>query len=120
MSTHYPTDPPKTGNASLSTKIEGDLEAGWAQADFTLEYDVNIHDVVIPSPQSARLRSPGGQKSMYRPGETLRIEGAVQRRGAIAICISCPMENVIQEGLFQEANTATGAQNVPGDKPLSK
>ncbi len=100
MATHYPDDPPKAGNASLSTKIEGDLEAGWAKADFTLEYDVNIHDVVslLPNPPASVAWWTDG---MYRPGKTLRIEGAVQRRGAIAKMYGLPDENVIQEGLFQ-------------------
>jgi CO/xanthine dehydrogenase Mo-binding subunit len=100
MTTHYPDDPRKVGNVSWSTKTEGDLEAGWAQADWVLEYDVNIHDVVsmLPNPQASVA---WWTNDMYRPGKTLRIEGAVGRRGAIANMYKLPDGNVIQEGVFQ-------------------
>jgi CO/xanthine dehydrogenase Mo-binding subunit len=100
MTVHYPEDPRKKGNVSWSKKIEGDMDAGWAQADFVLEYDVNIHDVVslLPNPPASVA---WWTDSMYRPGRTLRIEGAVQRRWAIAQMYDIPVDSVIQEGLFQ-------------------
>ncbi|MDR1298636.1 MAG: molybdopterin-dependent oxidoreductase [Oscillospiraceae bacterium] len=101
MVRHYPEDPRKVGNVSWSTKSEGDLDAGWANADFVLEYDVNVHDVVslLPNPQASVAW--WSEKSMYRPGDTLRIEGAVGRRGMIAQMYGLPEDNVVQEGLFQ-------------------
>ena len=100
MAVHYPEDPPKKGNVSWSTKTEGDMEAGWKQADFILEYDVNLHDVVslLPNPPASVA---WWTDSMYKPGKALHIEGAVQRRGAIAAMYNLPEDNVIQEGLFQ-------------------
>ena len=100
MATRYPGDPPKRGNVSRTTKTEGDMETGWAQADFILEYDVNLHDVVslLPNPPASVA---WWTENMYKPGKTLRIEGAVQRRGAIAAMYKLPEDNVIQEGLFQ-------------------
>jgi xanthine dehydrogenase molybdenum-binding subunit len=100
MAVHFPEDPRKQGNVSWSTKTEGDPDAGWARADFTLEYDVNLHDVVslLPNPQASVA---WWTDSMYRSGKTLHIEGAVQRRWAIAKMYKMPDENVIQEGLFQ-------------------
>ena len=100
MATHYPEDPRKKGNVGWSTKAEGDMASGWKQADFILEYEVNVHDVVslLPNPQASVA---WWTDDMYRPGKTLRIEGAVQRRGAIATMYKMPDENVIQEGLFQ-------------------
>ena len=100
FSTHYPTDPDKKGNVNWTNKIEGDIEAGFAQSDFTLEYDVNIHDVVsmLPNPEASVSR---WAESMYKPGATLYIEGAVQRRRAIAAMYNLPEDNVVQEGLFQ-------------------
>jgi xanthine dehydrogenase molybdenum-binding subunit len=101
MVRHYPEDPRKVGNVSWSTKAEGDLGAGWAEADFVLEYDVNVHDVVslLPNPQASVAWWPG--QGMYRSGDMLRIEGAVGRRGMIAKMYGLPEDNVVQEGLFQ-------------------
>ena len=100
MAMKYPDDPPKTGNVRWSHKIDGDPDAGWSQAEFTLEYDVNIHDVVslLPNPEASVA---WWSDNMYKPGKTLHIEGAVQRREAIAGMYSMPNDNVIQEGLFQ-------------------
>ncbi|MDR0445998.1 MAG: molybdopterin-dependent oxidoreductase [Oscillospiraceae bacterium] len=100
MAVHYPDDPPKAGNVSVTTKSEGDLDAGWAQADMILEYNVNLHDVVslLPNPQASVA---WWTDNMYKPGKTLRIEGAVGRRGAIATMYRLPDDNVIQEGVFQ-------------------
>jgi len=101
MVEHYPDDPKKVGNVSWSRKREGDNEAGFKEADFILEYDVNLHDVVslLPNPQASVAW--WSEPNMYKPGETLRIEGAVGRRGAIAQMYGLPDDNVIQEGLFQ-------------------
>ncbi|MDR0916603.1 MAG: molybdopterin-dependent oxidoreductase [Oscillospiraceae bacterium] len=100
MATHYPEDPRKQGNVGWSNKTEGDLDAGFAQADFTLEYDVNLHDVVslLPNPQASVA---WWTDNMYKTGKTLRIEGAVGRRSAIATMYGLPDDNVIQEGVFQ-------------------
>jgi len=100
MAAHYPEDPPKVGNVSWAIKKEGDIEAGFNDADWVLEYDVNIHDVVsmLPNPQASVA---WWTESPYKAGRTLRIEGAVGRRGAIAKMYGLPDDNVIQEGLFQ-------------------
>ena len=100
MTLKYPDDPPKTGNVRWSNKVEGDLKAGWAEADFTLEYDLNIQDLVslLPNPQAS---VSWWDRTMYKHGETLHIEGAVDRRPAIASMYQLPIDNVIQEGLFQ-------------------
>ncbi|MCL2125136.1 MAG: molybdopterin-dependent oxidoreductase [Oscillospiraceae bacterium] len=100
MATHYPEDPRKIGNVGWTTKVEGNMDEGQEQADFILEYDVNVHDVVslLPNPQASLA---WWTDSMYKPGETLRIEGAVGRRKAISALYKLPDDNVIQEGLFQ-------------------
>jgi xanthine dehydrogenase molybdenum-binding subunit len=101
MATRLPDDPKKIGNVSWSDKIEGDPESGWAEADFVLEYDVHVHDVVSMLPNPEASVAWWNEQNMYKPGETLRIEGAVSRRGSIAAMYGLPEDNVIQEGLFQ-------------------
>ena len=99
MNTHYPDDPRKVGNVGWTNKVEGDMEDGWKKADFVLEYDVNLHDVVslIPNPQaSVAWWEPG----VYRSGKVLHIEGATGKRGNISALYSLPDENVVQEGMF--------------------
>jgi len=100
MATNYHTDPPKVGNVNLTNKIEGDVEAGRAKADFILEYDYNVHDVVshLPNPPASVA---WWTDSMYKPDKTIRIEGAVGRRSAIVSMYRVPDHSVIQEGLFQ-------------------
>jgi CO/xanthine dehydrogenase Mo-binding subunit len=100
MATHYPDDPRKVGNVGWSTKTEGDMDAGWKKADFILGYDVNLHDVVsmLPNPQASVA---WWTDNMYKPGKTLRIEGAVGRRTMIGGMYGVPDDNVIQEGIFQ-------------------
>ncbi|MDR0862560.1 MAG: molybdopterin-dependent oxidoreductase [Oscillospiraceae bacterium] len=101
LNLHYPDDPRKVGNVSWTNKIDGDMDAGWAAADFILEYDVNLHAVVslLPNPPASVA---WWFDSMYNgPEKNLHIEGAVQRRGAIATMYGLPDENVVQEGLFQ-------------------
>jgi xanthine dehydrogenase molybdenum-binding subunit len=100
LNLHYPEDPPKAGNVSWTNKLDGDMAAGWREADFTLEYDVNLHAVVslLPNPPASVA---WWFDDMYRPGKSLHIEGAVQRRGAIATMYKMPDEAVVQEGLFQ-------------------
>ncbi|MDR0839707.1 MAG: molybdopterin-dependent oxidoreductase [Oscillospiraceae bacterium] len=101
MAVHFPEDPRKVGNVGWSTKTEGDMDAGWAQADFILEYDVNIHDVVSMLPNPEASVAWWSEPNPYKPGKTLRIEGAVSRRGMIANMYKLPEDNVIQEGVFQ-------------------
>ena len=100
MVTHYPDDPRKAGNIGWTNKIDGDVEKGFAQADFILEYDVNLHDVVslLPNPQASVA---WWSDNMYRPGKTLYVEGVPSRRIMIASMYRVPDGNVIQEGLFQ-------------------
>jgi CO/xanthine dehydrogenase Mo-binding subunit len=100
MTRYYPEDPPRQGNISYSNKIDGNPEEGWKQADFTLEYDVNVNDSIstIPNPPASVAY---WNDEMYIHGKVIHIEGAVQRRQAIMAMYRLPGENVVQEGLFQ-------------------
>ena len=52
-------NPPKQGNLSYVNKIEGDIEDGFAKADFIIEYDTNLPIFAshIPNPPSSIGRS---------------------------------------------------------------
>ena len=101
LAPHLPGDPPRQGNVSFNNKIEGDMEEGWAKADFILEYDVNVKAVVslLPNPPSSVAY---WGDSMYKgPNKKIFIEGAVNRREAIMAIYKLPSDGVVQEGLFQ-------------------
>ena len=49
MTRYYPEDPPREGNVSYNFKFDGDLEEGWREADFVIEYDVNVNDIYAVS-----------------------------------------------------------------------
>jgi CO/xanthine dehydrogenase Mo-binding subunit len=55
FSPHYPTDPPRQGNVSYSNNIEGNIEEGYAKADFIIEYDTNLPAYAshIPTPPAS-------------------------------------------------------------------
>jgi CO/xanthine dehydrogenase Mo-binding subunit len=98
-------NPPRQGNVSYSNQVLGDVEQGFAEADYIIEYDVNLPTYASASP------NPHGSVAWWiddpRLGrDTLRIEGAVchvDRRGknAVGQLYGVPPEKSVQEGLFQ-------------------
>jgi CO/xanthine dehydrogenase Mo-binding subunit len=92
---------PKQGNVSYALTVQGDIEAGFKEADQIIEYDLHIPTFAshIPNP-------PGSVAwwfdDPYHPGgKSLHIEGAVQRKDAIGAMYGVPPEKTVQEGLFQ-------------------
>jgi len=92
---------PKKGNVSYSVVSQGDIEAGFREADQILEYDLKIPAFasLIPNP-------PGSVAWWFNDpyqgeGKSLHIEGAVQRKDAIGGLYGMPPEKTVQEGLFQ-------------------
>lgn len=102
MTRHYPDDPRRQGNITFNNKIDGDMEEGWKKADFKLEFDVNMQDLVstMPNPPASVAF---WEKSMYPgPQKHIRVEGAVHwGRTAIMGLYKMPPEGVIQYGVFQ-------------------
>ena len=94
-------NPPKQGNLSYVNKIEGDIEDGFAKADFIIEYDTNLPIFAshIPNPPSSIAW--WFDDPYHGPEKSLHIEGAVQRRDNIARMYNVPNEKCVQEGLFQ-------------------
>jgi CO/xanthine dehydrogenase Mo-binding subunit len=92
---------PKKGNVSYSIVSQGDIDAGFAEADQIIEYDLKIPTFAshIPNP-------PGSvawwfDDPYHGEGKSLHIEGAVQRKDSIGQMYGASSEKTVQEGLFQ-------------------
>ena len=94
-------NPPKQGNVSYSNVLQGDIEAGFKQADHIIEYDLTL------PPLSSHIPNPSGSVAWWENnpylglGECLHIEGAVRERPGISQLYGMPLEKTIQQGLFQ-------------------
>ncbi|MDR1727191.1 MAG: molybdopterin-dependent oxidoreductase [Acidobacteriota bacterium] len=94
-------NPPKKGNVSYSNVSQGDIEAGFKQADHVIEYDLNMPAF------SSHIPNPSGSVAWWEDdpyhgeGKSLHIEGAVQRKDSVGGMYRMPSEKTIQEGLFQ-------------------
>jgi len=95
------TNPPKKGNVSYSNVSQGDVEAGFKQADHVVEYDLNMPAF------SSHIPNPSGSVAWWEDipynglGKSLHIEGAVQRKDSVGGMYGMTPEKTIQEGLFQ-------------------
>ncbi|MBR4657007.1 MAG: xanthine dehydrogenase family protein molybdopterin-binding subunit [Oscillospiraceae bacterium] len=92
---------PKEGNWSWADKIEGDMAAGEAAADYIIEYDTNLPIFASHIPNAVGSIAWWFDDPYHGPGKSLHIEGAVQRRDNIAQMYHVPKEKCVQEGLFQ-------------------
>jgi len=94
-------NPPKQGNVSYSNVSQGDIEAGFKQADHIIEYEL-----ILP-PLSSHIPNPSGTVAWWENdpylghGECLHIEGAVRERPGISTLYGMPLEKTIQQGIFQ-------------------
>jgi len=97
-------NPPKQGNVSFSNQNQGDVEKGFKEADFVIEYDLNMPTFASASP------NPHGSVAWwyddpYLGRDSLRVEGAVWHasggKNALGQLYGVPPEKTVQEGLFQ-------------------
>jgi CO/xanthine dehydrogenase Mo-binding subunit len=94
---------PKGGkdNVLTTNKIDGDVEAGFKQADQIIEFDF-----VLP-PYASHIPNPSGgmaywyDDQMSYEGKDLWIEGATQYGDQIAILYNLPVDKVHQVTLYQ-------------------
>jgi CO/xanthine dehydrogenase Mo-binding subunit len=94
---------PKGGQGNILTidKVDGDVEAGFRQADQILEFDF-----VLP-PYASHIPNPSGgmaywyDDQMASKGQDLWIEGAAQGADQIAILYNLPLDKVHQVALYQ-------------------
>ena len=89
------------GNVVVADTIEGDLEAGFKQADHILEFDF-----VLP-PYASHIPNPSGSMAYWYDddtsgeGQNLWIEGATQGATVIAALYNQPLDKVNQATLYQ-------------------
>jgi CO/xanthine dehydrogenase Mo-binding subunit len=92
---------PKVNNVSYAATIQGDVDAALAEAEIVIEYELKLPAFAshIPNPPTSVA---WWTNEMYGgAGESLHIEGAVQRRTSVGQMYGVPPEKTIQEGLFQ-------------------
>ncbi|MDR0311047.1 MAG: molybdopterin-dependent oxidoreductase, partial [Acidobacteriota bacterium] len=93
--------PQKQGNVSYSNVLQGDIEAGFKQADHIIEYELTL------PPLSSHIPNPSGSVAWWGidpylgSEECLHIEGAVRERPGLSALYGMPLEKTIQQGLFQ-------------------
>ena len=97
-------NPPKQGNVAYSNQNQGDVEKGFSEADYIIEYDLNMPAYASASP------NPHGSVAWwfddpYRGRDNIHVEGAVWHasggKNAIGQLYGLPPEKTVQEGLFQ-------------------
>jgi CO/xanthine dehydrogenase Mo-binding subunit len=94
-------NPPKKGNVSYSNVSDGDVEAGFREADHIIEYDVNT------AAFAGHLPNPTGSVAWWfddpyhGEGKCLHIEGIpAWTEDAIADMYGIPSEKIFRGGMF--------------------
>ncbi len=95
-----PPNPPKKGNVAYSNVCWGDVDAGFAEADHIMEYDLYIPSFASLVPNPPASIAWWSKESYSGEADTLHIEGAVRERLPISRMYDTPLQNTIQEGLF--------------------
>jgi len=95
------SNPPKKGNVSYSNVNDGDVEAGFREADHILEYDVNT------AAFSGHIPNPTGSvafwfdDAVHGEGKSLRVEGIpAWTEDSIADLYHISPEKIFREGMF--------------------
>lgn len=94
-------NPPKKGNVSYSNVNDGDVEAGFREADHIIEYDVNT------AAFSGHIPNPTGSvafwfdDAVHGEGKSLRVEGIpAWTEDSIADLYHISPEKIFREGMF--------------------
>ncbi len=94
-------NPPKKGNVSYSNVSQGDVEAGFREADHIIEYNVNLPTF------SGHIPNPPGSVAYWfddpyhGEGKNLRIEGDPWGHGQVVRMYQMPAEKVFQECMLE-------------------
>ena len=94
-------NPPRKGNVSYSNVNDGDIEAGFREADHIIEYDVNT------AAFSGHIPNPTGSvawwfdDAVHGEGKNLHIEGIpAWTEDSIGDLYHFPPEKIFREGMF--------------------
>lgn len=93
-------NPPKKGNVSYSNVIQGDIAAGFKEADHIIEYNVNLPAFASHMPNPSGSVAWWFDDPYHGQSPSLHIEGAVRERRTISTMYGVPLEKTVQEGLF--------------------
>jgi CO/xanthine dehydrogenase Mo-binding subunit len=90
-------NPPKKGNVSYSNVIDGDIEAGFREADHVLECDVNTSSFCGHIPNPVGGVAYWFDDAYHGEGKNLRIEGTPWGHDQVVGMYRMPAEKVFQE-----------------------
>jgi CO/xanthine dehydrogenase Mo-binding subunit len=93
-------NPPKKGNVSYSIVSQGDVEAGFREADHIVEYDVNIPAFCGHIPNPAGSVAWWFDDAYHGAGKSLRIEGNPWGHEEVVSMYHMPLEKVVREDMF--------------------
>jgi CO/xanthine dehydrogenase Mo-binding subunit len=93
-------NPPKQGNVSYSNVNQGDVEAGFREADHIIEYDVNIPAFCGHIPNPAGSVAWWFDDAFHGEGKSLRIEGNPWGHDQVANMYRLPLEKAVREDMF--------------------
>jgi CO/xanthine dehydrogenase Mo-binding subunit len=94
-------NPPKKGNVSYSNINDGDVEAGFREADHIIEYDVNTAAFAGHIPNPTGSVAWWFDDANYGEGKNLHIEGIpAWTEDSIADMYHIPPEKIFRKGMF--------------------
>ena len=94
-------NPPKKGNVSYSNISDGDVEAGFREADHIIEYDVNTAAFAGHLPNPTGSIAWWFDDAIHGEGKSLRIEGIpAWTEDSIADMYHISPEKIFREGMF--------------------
>ncbi|MBN2039430.1 MAG: xanthine dehydrogenase family protein molybdopterin-binding subunit [Spirochaetes bacterium] len=96
---------PKTGNVHFSTLEQGDVESGFKEADYIIEYDLNMPAFASHMPNPSGSVAWWFDDPYHGGGKSLHLEGVAWRtdlaKDAVGRMYKMPPEKVIHRGIFQ-------------------
>ena len=93
-------NPPKKGNVSYSNVSEGDVEAGFKEADHIIEYDINTAAFCSHIPNPIGSVAWWFDDPYHGEGKSLRVEGAPWEHDQVINMYRMPAEKVVRECMF--------------------
>ncbi|HSW40307.1 MAG TPA: molybdopterin cofactor-binding domain-containing protein, partial [Acidobacteriota bacterium] len=90
-------NPPRQGNVSYSNVSEGDVEAGFREADHIIEIDVNTSSFSGHVPDPMGTVAWWFDSPYHGEGKNLRIEGIAWEHGQVSDMYNLPAGKVFQE-----------------------